>query len=1013
MSTSKDSPKSCNEGAAIVLYADDDPTDFQPPSKPGKPHASKVTESEISLVWTKPKYGFANVTSYTAQYRPSKNPPEQWMTQQTSGESLTVENLVPGTEYQFKVLAECKAGVSPTSEVSDGIKTKGSTFNSEQEGKRTTAGAIANTLTCSTSTHSAHPNSTGAMTQQGPTEHFPPNSSHNQLQGMARRDLSGVSPIKLQLPPSGMLPPVSAPIGPQFLPSTVTPQVSGPMELQFPRSTMTPQLFPADGPTNLQFPLSAMTSWLPVTSTSERNQLPSLTSVHKPLLLLPAADPSFVPSDRPLNREQLRNEPQSNDASFSAVNDHAAQNAGQTDSFQETHNNDKTPILHVFDQGSTSESPFGSLEKPKVSKITYNRINLEWKKLTCGRNVVEYYSVDYHVYQDPDGVHKIRKTNGVEERITIDGLSPETCYVFKLQANFASGINIESKPTGPVQTKSHLAEKVRLNSKLFSKKTATQPAIYELNKKQMMVNKKNKVAKYEIGKPIARVNEKVLMVVGATGAGKTTLINGIANYMYGVQWDDDYRFVLVSNEPSRKSQAHSQTSWITAYTLHWKEGSPIPYSLTIIDTPGFGDTEGIERDKKIADQIKDFFSIRPPNGVDVLHGIGFVAQASLARLSHSQKYIFDSILSIYGRDVASNIFLMATFADGQPPPVLEAINEAEIPHQSCFKFNNSALFVSGEEGSFDGMFWQMGMKSFINFFQAFGVAEHKSLQLTREVLDERKQLENVLKELQPQIHSGLTKMDELQRVVMMLQHNKDVIEQNKDFYYSVPVTKQRKLDTPPGQYTTNCLNCNYTCHESCAFANNEDKRSCCAMDAHGDCTVCPGNCTWSKHVNNPYIFELYEEEEVRTSAELKDRYDTAKQGESRAETMISNIKDELNTLECLVLEMVDKARKSLMRLDEIALKPNPLSEVDYIDQLIVSEEQQCRLGWTDRVKAYKVLRKRAALMRKIKTHQPVVNEPLFSWLGEGASRSYTTETLDHLRRPQKQNSKSWYQFWKS
>ena len=103
---------------------------------------------------------------------------------------------------------------------------------------------------------------------------------------------------------------------------------------------------------------------------------------------------------------------------------------------------------------------------------------------------------------------------------------------------------------------------------------------------------------------------------------------------------------------AKKSQAHSQTSWITAYTLHRGEGSPIPYSLTIIDTPGFGDTEGIERDKKIADQIKHFFSVHPPEGIDVLHGIGFVAQSALARLSHSQKYIFDSILCIYGRDVA-------------------------------------------------------------------------------------------------------------------------------------------------------------------------------------------------------------------------------------------------------------------------------------------------------------------------------------------------------------------------
>ena len=37
--------------------------------------------------------------------------------------------------------------------------------------------------------------------------------------------------------------------------------------------------------------------------------------------------------------------------------------------------------------------------------------------------------------------------------------------------------------------------------------------------------------------------------------------------------------------------------------------------------------------------------------------------------------------------------MMTTFADGQDPPVMEAITAASIPHQKYFKFNNSALFV--------------------------------------------------------------------------------------------------------------------------------------------------------------------------------------------------------------------------------------------------------------------------------------------------------------------------------
>ena len=43
------------------------------------------------------------------------------------------------------------------------------------------------------------------------------------------------------------------------------------------------------------------------------------------------------------------------------------------------------------------------------------------------------------------------------------------------------------------------------------------------------------------------------MVVGATGAGKTTLINGFANYVYGVKWEDKFR--LQMKERNQKLEA--------------------------------------------------------------------------------------------------------------------------------------------------------------------------------------------------------------------------------------------------------------------------------------------------------------------------------------------------------------------------------------------------------------------------------------------------------------------------
>ena len=287
------------------------------------------------------------------------------------------------------------------------------------------------------------------------------------------------------------------------------------------------------------------------------------------------------------------------------------------------------------------------------------------------------------------------------------------------------------------------------------------PTIYKLSVRQVM--KRGRLTKMEFGHPLYPPKQnKVLMLVGATGAGKSTLINGMINFIFGVKWENDFRFKLIHDEISQ-SQAHSQTQSMTAYTFHWQKGSPIDYTLTVLDTPGFGDTRGIERDREITELIREFFSLQGKQGLDVLDGIGFVTQAPLARLTPTQKYISSSILSIFGKDIKDNIFMLITFADGADPPVMQAIKEAQIPYAEFFRFNNSALYARFTDSEFSKMFWEIGHSSFSKFFQYLLKAKPVSLQMTRQVLEERRHLETIVHGFQLQINQGLAKIDELKQ----------------------------------------------------------------------------------------------------------------------------------------------------------------------------------------------------------------------------------------------------------
>ena len=225
-------------------------------------------------------------------------------------------------------------------------------------------------------------------------------------------------------------------------------------------------------------------------------------------------------------------------------------------------------------------------------------------------------------------------------------------------------------------------------------------------------------------------------------------MNAVVNHFYGVEWEDPFRLVLI---PEIGTGSQSQTTRITAYELPWREGCRATYGLTIVDTPGFGDTKGLAGDKGIASQFQKFFSGGDLNKID---GIGFVMQASNGRLTPTERYIFDSVLSTFGKDVAGNIYVMITFADSRSPPVLEAIKDGKIPHVDSFPFNNSALFACNEEtedNRINLMFWKLGAGAFARFFEKFGQSIPANVSLSEEVLKERAALEAIVRGIQDQI----------------------------------------------------------------------------------------------------------------------------------------------------------------------------------------------------------------------------------------------------------------------
>lgn len=158
----------------------------------------------------------------------------------------------------------------------------------------------------------------------------------------------------------------------------------------------------------------------------------------------------------------------------------------------------------------------------------------------------------------------------------------------------------------------------------------------------------------------------------------------MVNYLEDMPFESSFRYKLVDEKDKNVfDKTKSLTDSVNSYYIKGKH-----FPILVIDTPGFLDTDGIQRDSKITNDISSLFKTK----IDQIHCICLVSISALSRLTCSQKYIFQKVLELFGKDIENNIVNFLTFSDGDSPLVLDSIKSEKIPMNFCYKFNNSALF---------------------------------------------------------------------------------------------------------------------------------------------------------------------------------------------------------------------------------------------------------------------------------------------------------------------------------
>ncbi|XP_034053240.1 septin-7-like [Gymnodraco acuticeps] len=502
------------------------------------------------------------------------------------------------------------------------------------------------------------------------------------------------------------------------------------------------------------------------------------------------------------------------------------------------------------------------------------------------------------------------------------------------------------------------------------------------------------MSRLTIGERDPTKKNKTILLVGETGTGKSALINALVNFAMGVKYEDDGFVQMVQEE--KKSQSESQTSDVIVYEVFGLEDRTLPFSLTIIDTPGFGDTRGNERDVLISERLLDLFC--STDGVHEIDAVCLVLKTSDNRLSDRLMYVFESMMSLFGKDIEKNIVALVTHSNFVTPEnVLQALKDAQIRcakdeegQPVYFMFDNKQKTERNKrnERALKNA-WESTEDEICNFADFLKKTKPQNLKGTVEVLNRRIRLAACIHNLQERVQFIELKQREIKQTQEALKKHEQDMKNNEDFKVEVDEVYKGKEPVECRKIwwclwlnntgTTSCDDCKETCHDQCEVAPDPSycevmEKKCticnkeCSVSGHKNelyCTVCTGKCNVTKHVKTeqctecedkcrdpnhlktPWRYVSKTRRVTRTIQQMKAMYEKGKEDSEESVSLLETLQKNIEDLQKEKDQFLEESFQHVVELEKIALNDVSLSTHVHLDVLI---EKMKEKGDTEKVK---------------------------------------------------------------
>jgi len=324
-----------------------------------------------------------------------------------------------------------------------------------------------------------------------------------------------------------------------------------------------------------------------------------------------------------------------------------------------------------------------------------------------------------------------------------------------------------------------------------------------------------------------------LLLIGETGSGKTSFLNLLCNYgtvkELGFQtgFEQLKNFNDIELENAQSKQMESKTSGIALYNVEFNG-----LEIGIIDTPGFGDSRGMDEDKKHTQII-----IAALKEVEHVNCVCLVINGRLSRMTASLRYVLAEITAILPKTVLDNVVVAFTNTTNVLDLNfdIESLSEyfgREI--ERCFFIENPYCQFEKAKMKKNKVPLKMIAESLKEGFEKAGKEldkMHDSMKHLKAVhtkhfiklYEKKKEIEckvlDVLSEYDAQVN--LTNEMKKKQEVEAARNTKKL---NKDFQTYTTVKRWVRVNTDYHNTLCGAPGCYKTCHENCGLDKSFDEK---------------------------------------------------------------------------------------------------------------------------------------------------------------------------------------------